>query len=297
MAIAAAYGFAVAFAGWLAARALASGHRRMIASRLGLERRPTALRFRLPTPASLTAWAEARSWPGQPWTFVLALGLCAFAGAAVGDYLAGPVTAVAGAAGGPFVLTSILSRRSAAEHVRAEEHLQEAILALAAATRAGLSIRRAVEEAARDAGSPLDSELAGVIDRLEVGDSLEAALSRLGSRLELPDVGLVVTVLSLHRRTGGDLPMMLEQVAEVVGDRVRARREVRAITAQGRASGAILAVLPVAFVALLSGTGGEALGAFYRMPLGAGLLLAGLACEALGFWWIRRIVRRAEMAP
>jgi tight adherence protein B len=86
-------------------------------------------------------------------------------------------------------------------------------------------------------------------------------------------------------------------VAEVVGDRVRSRREVRAITAQGRASGAILAVLPVAFVALLSGTGGEALGAFYRTSTGAGLLLAGLACDILGFLWIRRIVRRAETAP
>jgi tight adherence protein B len=295
--MAAAYGFAVAFAGWLAARAVASGHRRVIASRLGLERRPIQSGFCLPTPASLTAWAEGRSWPGQPWSLVLAMGLCAFVGAAVGGHLAGPVAALTGAVGGPLVLTSILSRRLAVDHARAEEHLQEAILALAAGTRAGLSIRRAVEEAARDAGPPLGAELARVIDRLEVGDSLEAALTRLASSLELRDLGLVVTVLSLHRRTGGDLPTMLEQVAEVVGDRVRSRREVRALTAQGRASGAILAVLPVAFVALLSGTGGEALGAFYRTPLGAGLLLAGLACEALGFWWIRRIVKRAETAP
>jgi tight adherence protein B len=83
----------------------------------------------------------------------------------------------------------------------------------------------------------------------------------------------------------------------VVADRVRSRREVRSLTAQGRASGAVLAVLPVAFVALLSGTGGEALGAFYRSPLGASLLVAGLVCEVLGFLWIRRIVTRAEAAP
>jgi tight adherence protein B len=295
--MAVAYGFAVVFAGWLAARALELRHRQVIASRMGLDRRPTPSGLRLPTPASLNAWAEARSWPGRPWSFALALGVAAFAGAAVGEHLAGPVAAVTGAVGGPLVLTSILSRRSTVEQARAEEHLQEAILALAAGTRAGLSIRRAVEEAARDAGPPLDAELTSVIDRLEVGDSLEASLTRLASRLELRDMELVVTVLSLHRRTGGDLPTMLEQVAEVVGDRVRSRREVRAITAQGRASGVILAVLPVAFVALLSGTGGAALGAFYRTPQGAGLLLAGLACEALGFWWIRRIVHRAEMAP
>jgi tight adherence protein B len=100
-----------------------------------------------------------------------------------------------------------------------------------------------------------------------------------------------VTALSVHRRSGGELPAMLEEVAEIIRQRLDARRQVRALTAQGRASGAVLAVLPVAFVTLLSGTSGDGLGAFYRTPLGLGLLSAGLVCEALGFLWIQRIVR------
>jgi tight adherence protein B len=79
-----------------------------------------------------------------------------------------------------------------------------------------------------------------------------------------------------------------------VGQRVEARRGSRALTAQGRASGAVLAVLPVAFVALLSGTGGNGLGAFYRTPLGASLLLLGTLLDAAGFAWIRRIVAGVE---
>jgi tight adherence protein B len=66
---------------------------------------------------------------------------------------------------------------------------------------------------------------------------------------------------------------------------------MRALTAQGRASGAVLAVLPIAFVTLLSWSGGDGLGDFYRTPAGSLLLVVGLACDVLGFLWIQRIVR------
>jgi tight adherence protein B len=80
----------------------------------------------------------------------------------------------------------------------------------------------------------------------------------------------------------------------VIAQRSEARREVRVLTAQGRASGAVLATLPVAFVALLSGTGGNGLGAFYRTPMGSALLAGGLVCAGAGHMWIRRILANAE---
>lgn len=288
------YGAALGLAGWLVALGTASARGEVIRQQLGPPRRSAPPRTGLAVPRTIRVRAEKRSWPGRPWTYVAAMAGAAVAGAVVGNALAGPVAALAGIVGVPLTVEALLSRGQLAARARAEEHLREAILALAAGTRAGLSIRRAVEEAARDAGPPLDAELRRVTDRLEVGETLESALYSLAVGLDLRDVGLVVTVLAVHRRTGGDLAVMLEEVADVVGDRVRARREVRALTAQGRASGAVLAVLPIAFVALLSGTGGDALGAFYRSPLGAGLLLAGMMCEVLGFLWIRRIVQRAE---
>jgi tight adherence protein B len=290
-----AFGIALGGAGLLSARGLAAARDERLRDRLGPPRRSPGLRrVTLRPPRWLADRVVARSWPGPSWSYAGALVGSAAAGAWFGSDLAGPVGGVAGAVGGPAAVERVLARRMATARVRAEEHLREAILGLAAGVRAGLSVRRAVEEAARDAGPPLDGAFRRVVGRLAVGEPLEASLGELADRLDLPDIGLVVTVLAVHRRTGGDLPAMLEEVADVVGDRVRSRREIRALTAQGRASGAILAVLPVAFVALLSGTGGEALGAFYRSPAGAGLLAAGLVCEVLGFLWIRRIVRRAE---
>jgi Flp pilus assembly protein TadB len=292
------YGLVLGVAAWLLARGVAVSRAERIALRLGPRRHPSPPGGpRLRPPGWLSRRAAARTWPGHPWSYGGAWAGCAVAGGWLGAGLAGPIGAVAGAVGGPLTAEGILSRRSASERVEAQAHLRETILALASGVRAGLSVRRAVQEAARDASPPLDRALGRVVGRLSVGESLEDALDDMAARLDLADVRLVVTILVIHRRTGGNLPAMLEEVADVLGDRARSRREVRALTAQGRASGAVLAVLPVAFVALLSGTGGEALGAFYRSPLGAQLLVAGLVLESLGFLWIRRIVARAEDAP
>jgi tight adherence protein B len=133
--------------------------------------------------------------------------------------------------------------------------------------------------------------LSRAVDRLRMGQPLEVALEELNRGVGSSDAALVAALLDVHRRTGGDLPSLLDEAGIILGHRIEARRQIRALTAQGRASGAVLAVLPIAFVGLLSGTGGDGLGAFYRTMPGAGLLLAGLLCELLGFAWISRIVR------
>ncbi len=167
--------------------------------------------------------------------------------------------------------------------------MREAVGVLAAATRAGLSPRRALAECARDAYPPMRDLLQGALRRLDVGDPLARALAPLGETGA--DGRLLVTLLSVHARTGGDLPRLLDDLAQTIGRRADARRQVRALTAQGRASGAVLAALPVLFVGLLSITSGGGLGAFYRTPAGSMFLLAGLCLEAVGFLWLRRLSR------
>jgi tight adherence protein B len=157
-------------------------------------------------------------------------------------------------------------------------------------------VRRAIAEAAHGAEPPLHDELESVVRRVENGEPLDSAVARLDRRLGLSDVDLVVTALAVHRKTGGDLPRLLDEIEHVIRARLEERGAVRALTAQARSSGVVLAVLPIAFVALLSGTGGDDLGAFYRTSSGAGLLLISFACQILGFGWMRRIVRRVEWA-
>jgi tight adherence protein B len=213
-------------------------------------------------------------------------------GAIVGSWLAGPVGGAAGAIFGAAVVRGGRRRGAGRLRAHAEQQLQEYMQTLAACVRAGLSVRRALDEAARDVDPPLRPALDASMRALAIGEPIERALDRLVSVTGEREASLLAALLSVHARSGGDLPALLDDVARIVGERIEGRRSIRAFTAQGRASGAVLAVLPVAFVALLSWSSGEGLGAFYATPLGSALLLAGLGCDALGFLWIRRIVEQ-----
>jgi tight adherence protein B len=234
-----------------------------------------------------------RADPFRGW---LLRGIAAAGIGTAGFWLAGPVGGFAGLVAAEMVRGAVRSRNARTGRDQVDQQLGEAIVTMAAAVRAGLSVRRALEEALRGSDPPLRRSLASLVDRVRAGQPIDTALEMFATELDAPDARLVTTLLTVHGRTGGDLPALLDEVAAVIGQRVETRRQVRALTAQGRASGAVLAVLPIAFVGLLSGTSGDGLGAFYRTLPGAGLLLGGLVCELLGFLWLSRIVR-AEGPP
>jgi tight adherence protein B len=275
------YGGALVLSAWLAARGMTLGTRERLRSRCEIVSEPAS------------ADARGGGWRVRRRPALLALGGLSMLG---GYLLVGPVGVAAGAAT-PFVVDRVtLARRRDRLASAVETQLQEAVMAIAAGLRAGLSIRLAVAEARRDAEPPLAQALEEILGRLDLGEPIELALERLRDQLDARDAALVIGVLRIQRRTGGDLPSLLDRVADVIGRRAGEHRHLRALTAQAKVSGAVLAALPVAFIALLSGASGDGLGSFYRSPLGVTLLLSGVILDALGFAWMRRLVRNVERA-
>jgi tight adherence protein B len=212
------------------------------------------------------------------------------AGAVVGWAVAGPVAAavtgfLAGVARGARV------RRSERRRVAAiDDGMADGVRAIAAGLRAGLSVPQALRFAADEATPPLDATLAAVVDAADVGEPLDDALRRWAAEVGTPDARLVQGVLGLHRRSGGDLPRVLDRVAETLRDRRAIAREVRALTAQARLSGAILGLLPIAFFAFLWLTSRSDIEGAFRTPAGLAALGVGAVLELLAFVWIRRLL-------
>jgi tight adherence protein B len=278
-------GGVIVLIGWLGSAAIASGgHNRTLVS-LGAQVSPPP------------SWSErlglVRRWLSASRPRLLLL-LAAIAGGVLGNRVMGPVGFLAGSIAAVLVMRGRERRASIARRDLLDRQLVDAVMAVSAAVRAGLSVRRAVEEATGESEEPLRSELESVVDRLAMGETLDASLEQLDRRLGLTDAALLVSALRVHRRTGGDLPVLLDEIAAVTRARLDDRRGVRALTAQARTSGAVLAVLPIGFVALLSGTGGDGLGDFYRSSAGVALLLFSLCLQGLGFAWMRLIVQRVE---
>ncbi|HEU4355935.1 MAG TPA: type II secretion system F family protein [Actinomycetota bacterium] len=169
--------------------------------------------------------------------------------------------------------------------------LADAASAIASASRAGLSLRQAVQVAAEQTPPPVGEALREVVDRTSLGASLDEALEGWAAASPIPDVRLATAVLRLHRRTGGALAPVLEGLAKTLRERRAAVREVRSLTAQARLSGAILGLLPVGFFLFLWLTARRDMAAALGTSLGRTAIAVGLGLEAAAFLWIRRLLR------
>jgi tight adherence protein B len=201
---------------------------------------------------------------------------------------------VPGALGGVMateIVRRVRRRRLIArEAARTHEQLADTTRTIVSALRAGLSIPQALAYAAREAQQPLADGLTALVGDLEAGVPFDEALDGWAERAGGDDPRLLASVLRLHRRTGGDLPMVLDRVGDTLRERLAARREVRALTAQARLSGAILGFLPIGFFGFLWLTSRSDVEAALHSAPGLLSVAVGLALEAGAFVWIRALL-------
>lgn len=204
--------------------------------------------------------------------------------------LFGPIVGIVGGVGGGVAWRARGRRRARAAAAERDEQVVDAVVSVTAAIRAGQSVPQALAFAAAESAPPLRDALRRLEGALQVGVPLEQALRVWTDEVGTDDARLVAGVLAMHRRSGGDLPAVLDQVVETLRERRAAAREVRALTAQARLSGTILGVLPFGFFAFLWLTSRSDIEGALRSPAGVTVIGVGLVLEALAFLWIRSLL-------
>lgn len=242
-----------------------------------------------PPPVSAGRWAARARLLGRlehvPWV------AAAPAGGLLGAALAGPVVGAIGVAAGCLLPRWARRRRDDRRRIQVDEQLADAVASVAAGLRAGLSLPQAIRHAAEEGEPPLADGLQLIVDREALGVPLLRSLDAWAAAQPGRDVRLVVSVLRLHRRTGGDLPRVLDGLARTLRERRAAAAEVRSLTAQARLSGAILGLLPIAFFIFLSVISRQDIEAAYRSTAGLTAIGIGLVLQLAAFAWIRRLLR------
>lgn len=234
-----------------------------------------------------TGASSARPVFGQP---LLRL-LPASFGAAVGWALAGPMGVVIGVGGGAAVPLLRARRRARQREETLERDLAQLAATTSLALRSGLSITQALDFAGTELAGPISEPFEEFLEERRLGIPFDAALERFGAALGTDDARLFVLVMTVHTRSGGDLAGALEEVGSTIRHRIAVRRELRAASAQGRLSGAILGALPIGFFLVMAVTSGRQLGPIYRSTPGIAMVSAGLTLEGLAYLWIRRLLR------
>ena len=189
--------------------------------------------------------------------------------------------------------TSTLARLR--KWARPDDHAAEVaeLLELTArALRAGASLPMALETASAElpgAGlAPVTRRIAGGLSVAEAIDGWAAAAT--GSRTAAAR-RTAAALLVLGHGSGAAMAASLDRAAASIHQRRATHDEIRALTAQTRASGLLVALAPAGFGVFVALIDGDALRVLVATPVGWLSLLAGLALEALGVWWMARLAR------
>lgn len=164
---------------------------------------------------------------------------------------------------------------------------------LARELRSGLTILPAFEHVAAHADPSLD--LPALVDRLRHGAGLTTAVDWWAGRFDPDDASVIAGVFHLGTETGTAVAGALDRAAAGIRARGELAAEVRALTAQSRASAVMVGCAPLGFGALLAVAEPSAVSFLFGSALGLACLAAGLLLDALGFWWMHRLV--ARVAP
>lgn len=196
----------------------------------------------------------------------------------------------AGLLAGILLGLALLGLRIRRRRKKFTNQLGDMLTMVANALRAGFSFMQAFELIAREMDAPMGREVQLVVNEVNLGNTLESALDNMQRRVASPDFELVVTAVLIQRQVGGDLASILDTISETIAERIRMRREVLALTAQGRASGWVLAAIPIGLFIILYMMSPNYLSPLLDTDIGRMCIVGAFVLEVIGFFVIQRIV-------
>jgi tight adherence protein B len=186
-----------------------------------------------------------------------------------------------------FVLRFLQARRKKAF----DKQLGDTIILLSNALKAGYSFAQAVSTVSKSANPPIADEFSRATREMALGISVDDALNHMVKRNVSEDFDLIVTAVQIHRVVGGNLAEILDTIAHTIRERVRIKGEIRSLTAQARASGWIITVLPIALAAMLCVISPDYFTPMFHQTMGIVMLAIGGFSMAVGFALIQKIVK------
>ncbi|MBR2963058.1 MAG: type II secretion system F family protein [Lentisphaeria bacterium] len=197
----------------------------------------------------------------------------------------GTISAVVAFLAPRFYLRALKKQRLA----KFNEQLEDALLSMSSALKAGFSITQALENVASENRYPISFEFTLLLQELRLGVQFDTALRKMADRLGSQDFELVAVAIITARQTGGKLTTVLEELAGVIRERMRIMQRVRALTSQGRMQAWLIASVPFVLMFAMMRLAPDLMDAFFGSLVGIVVLVAVIIMVVCGFLWIRKI--------
>ncbi|MDF2052505.1 type II secretion system F family protein [Arthrobacter sp. Cr_A7] len=227
----------------------------------------------------------------QPADYLLSSGITCVVAGAFGFVLGGVSLAalliIAAAIGLVITLKLLTSRRRA----KFDEQVPDTLRMLSGGMRAGHSLLRSLDAAAQESEAPMADELSRVVNETRIGRDLGDSLLDVAERTDNEDFGWIAQAIEIHREVGGDLAEVLDHVGETIRDRNQIRRQVKALSAEGRVSALVLISLPIILFIALQFVNPHYAKTFSSTVPGYLMMGAAAVMLSLGAFWLSRLIK------
>lgn len=222
--------------------------------------------------------------------FVLKVGLTTLGATGLGLLVGGPLLGLLAVIVLPVGARMLLRVKAGRRQAAFADQLDDSLQLMASSLRAGHSLLRAVDAVSHDADSPTAEEFARIVNETRVGRDLNDALDETAERMGSVDFTWVAQAIAIHREVGGNLAEVLDAVGHTIRERNAIRRQVQALSAEGKLSAVVLMALPFGIIGFISMTNRAYLATFTESLVGYGMLGLAAVMMTVGGLWLKKTV-------
>ncbi len=170
------------------------------------------------------------------------------------------------------------------------EQLPDVLTIMASSLRAGHSFLQALDTVAREIPAPANVEFQRLVAEIRLGRPAEDALEALADRVGSADFRWAVLAVNIQREVGGNLAEILDNVSDTLRERATMRRQIQVLTAEGRLSAWVLAILPFGIGIYMFAVNPDYISLLFTTQIGLFMLGTAAVLMVLGILWMRKIV-------
>lgn len=172
-----------------------------------------------------------------------------------------------------------------------DDQMADAMVSLASAIRAGLSLPQSLEILANQSPRPISQEFQQIVGEYQMGKTMEKCLDEARERLRSENFALFAAAMQASRSSGGRLNETVERIAVSVREMQRLERKIQADTSQARTSAFYMALVPIAILAIYYFVvDPESTARLFTSVLGQIFLCTSLVLNLVAYLWARQIL-------
>lgn len=217
-------------------------------------------------------------------------GLVALAGLAA-LITAGPIAALAALLLPPIAFLGWARRRAHRRMEALTDALPYYIDAVRQKQAVGNSLSQALERSLAEAPDIVRACLAPLARRLELGTPPGEAMQQVADRLRVPEMSMLAAAIRTNVRYGGSITTMLANLAEILRERTRIKRDLKAAISEAKVSSRVLIAMPLIAMALLVSMNPAYVDFFLHDARGHRLAIIAVGLQAAGMLVMRRVMR------